>query len=192
MSAAGPLRAFLRAMTLLVAEESDPRRQQAAGAALLRRLVADPGWLPPAFRAADAGFRQQILYGDPLDRFSLIGFVWGIAESVTPAHDHGVWGAVGVLEGEEVSVEMRPDPSGGPMREGRRDRVVAGEVMLLGLDAYDIHRVENGRPGQQGVAIHLYGGNIGAIDRRIFDAATSAATLVRTGYDNPTLPNPWI
>ncbi|HEY4250221.1 MAG TPA: cysteine dioxygenase [Roseomonas sp.] len=192
MSAAQPLRAFLRAMTLLATEEADARRQQAAGAELLRALVAVPGWLPHPFNEGGPGFRQQILYGDPLERFSLIGFVWGTEESVTPVHDHGVWGAVGVLAGEEVSVEMLPDPAGGPMREGRRDRLRAGEVMLLGLDAYDIHKVENARPGEAGIAIHLYGGNIGAIDRRMFDPPTSAATLVKTGYDNPTLPNPWV
>lgn len=192
MSAAQPLRAFLRAMTLLVTEETDARRQQAAGAELLQALVATPDWLSPDFRWGGPGFRQQILYGDPLERFSLIGFVWGTEESVTPIHDHGVWGAVGVLKGEEVSIEMLPDAAGGRMREGRRDRLRAGEVMLLGLDAYDIHKVENAQPGKAGVAIHLYGGNIGAIDRHMFDPETSAASLVKTGYDNPTLPNPWV
>ncbi|MBR0653717.1 cysteine dioxygenase family protein [Plastoroseomonas arctica] len=185
------LRHFLRDMTLLVQDEADPARQQGAAMELLRRLVGQGGWLAPDFSAAGPAFRQVLLYNDPLDRFSLVAFIWGSEARQTPVHDHGIWGVVGVLEGEEISTEMIPDPGGGPMRPGRQDRLQAGEVMLLGAPAYDIHKTANGQPGAPAITIHLYGGNIGSAERRVYDEATSAATVIRSGYDNPVLPNPW-
>lgn len=185
------LRHFLRDMTLLVQAEPDPARQQRAGLDLLRTLLRQTNWLDPNFSAAAPGFRQVLLYNDPLDRFSLVAFIWGQEARETPVHDHGLWGAVGVLEGSEISTEMVPDPHGGPMRPGRQDRLEAGDVMPLGPPAYDIHKTANGRPGAPAITIHLYGGNIGSVERRVYDVATSAATVMRSGYDNPVLPNPW-
>lgn len=185
------LRHFLRDMTLLVQAEADAARQQRAGMDLLRTLVRQPDWLEPQFRAAAPGFRQVLLYNDPLDRFSLVAFIWGHDSLETPVHDHGLWGAVGVLEGAEISTEMIPDPAGGPMRPGRQDRLQAGNVMPLGPPTYDIHKTANARPGAPAITIHLYGGNIGSVERRVYDAATSTATMMRSGYDNPVLPNPW-
>jgi predicted metal-dependent enzyme (double-stranded beta helix superfamily) len=184
------LRNFLRDMTLLVQAEDDPSRQQQAAAALLRKLVSQSDWLDPEFGAAGTSFRQLLLYNDPLDRFSLVAFIWGRESIETPVHDHGMWGVVGVLEGVEISTEMVPDARSGPMRPGRQDRVPAGEVMLLG-PTYDIHKTANETPGAPAIAIHVYGGNIGSAERRIYDAATSKATIIRSGYDNPVLPNPW-
>ncbi|MDB5314342.1 MAG: cysteine dioxygenase type [Rhodospirillales bacterium] len=184
------LRDFLRDMTLLVQPEFDPLHQQQAATGLLRDLVSQSGWLAPEFRAAGESFRQLLLYNDPLDRFSLVAFVWGRTSIESPVHDHGMWGVVGVLEGVEISTEMVPDPAGGPMRPGRKDRVPAGEVMLLG-PTYDIHKTANETPGAPAIAIHLYGGNIGSAERRIYEATTSKATIMRSGYDNPVLPNPW-
>jgi 3-mercaptopropionate dioxygenase len=41
-------------------------------------LVARDDWLPEWFAAADPmKYRQYLLYGDPLERFSLVSFVWG-------------------------------------------------------------------------------------------------------------------
>jgi len=186
------LRHFLRDMTLLVQDEVDPLQQQRGASELLTRLVRQPGWLAAEFSAAGPAFRQVLLYNDPLDRFSLVAFIWGSEGRETPVHDHGIWGVVGVLEGGEVSTEMIPDPAGGPMRPGRQDHLQAGEVMPLGAPpAYDIHKTANARPGLNTVTIHLYGGNIGSVERRVYDEATSAATVIRSGYDNPVLPNPW-
>ncbi|MES2712510.1 MAG: cysteine dioxygenase [Pseudomonadota bacterium] len=185
------LRHFLRDMTLLVQGEADPGRQQRGGRDLLRSLVRQADWLDEAFRASTPGFRQLLLYNDPLDRFSLVAFIWGTESRETPIHDHGLWGAIGMLEGAEISTEMIPDAAGGPMRPGRQDELRTGEVMLLGAGSYDIHKTANARPGAPAITIHLYGGNIGSVERRIYNEANSAATLMRSGYDNPVLPNPW-
>jgi len=92
------LRDFVAAMTRLVehhgnAEDAvlEPARD------LLEGLVAHDDWLPEPLAAADpARYRQYLLYGDPLDRFSLVSFVWGPGQR-TPVHDHLMWGLIGML-----------------------------------------------------------------------------------------------
>lgn len=192
-----PLRDLVRAMTRIADEDPADAPMQAAGAGLLQTLVAQEGWLPEGFEIAPEGpgFGQRLLYCDPRERFSLVCFCWGGGRA-TPVHDHRVWGVVGVLRGAEDSVEMIPGPPGSVMRAGRVDRVLAGEVLALGPEGaapglYDIHRVENAAPGVAGVTIHLYGSNIGALPRGVFDAATSIRTEFVSGYDNAFLPNIW-
>ena len=59
-----------------------------------------------AFAEADAGrYRQYLLHCDPLERFSVVSFVWGPGQQ-TPVHDHTVWGMVGVLRGAEICEEF--------------------------------------------------------------------------------------
>jgi len=41
------------------------------------------------------------------------------------------------------------------------------------------------------ISIHVYGGNIGAIRRAVYDPASGAETLFISGYSNATLPNLW-
>ena len=75
----------------------------ARGARLLGGLVAVDDWLPAAFAVPDAErYRQYLLHADPAGRFSVVSFVWGPLQA-TPAHDHRVWGLVGVLRGAELS-----------------------------------------------------------------------------------------
>ena len=55
---------------------------------LLSGLVAYNDWWPEAFATADPNrYRQYLLYCDPLERFSLVSFVWGPGQK-TPVHDH--------------------------------------------------------------------------------------------------------
>ena len=120
-------------------------------------------------------------------RFSVVSFVWGPGQR-TPIHNHTVWGLVGMLRGEEVSTEMI---AGAPMRPGRVDRLKRGEVVAVGADTYDIHVVENALPDRASISIHVYGGNIGAVIRSVFDPETGAQKRFVSGYDNAAVPNLW-
>ena len=99
------MRDFVAAMTRLVehqgnAEDAvlEPARDLLAG------LVAHDDWLPEPFAASDpVRYRQYLLYGDPLERFTLVSFVWGPGQR-TPVHDHLMWGLVGMLRGREQAV----------------------------------------------------------------------------------------
>ncbi|WP_244459698.1 cysteine dioxygenase [Roseomonas fluvialis] len=187
MTDVAPLRDFIRAMTRLANEDASETRWLTEGATLLRGLVADEAWLPDAFAEPGPRYRQYLLHCDPLERFCVVSFVWGPGQR-TPIHNHTVWGLVGMLRGEEVSTEM---VRGAPMRTGQVDHLKQGEVVAVSADTYDIHVVENALRDRASISIHVYGGNIGAVIRSVFDAATGAEKRFVSGYDNTAVPNLW-
>ena len=183
------LREFVQAMQALAEAHADERRWLGEGRELLARLVQHDDWLPEEFAAAGPTYRQNLLYCDPAERFSVVSFVWGPGQR-TPIHNHTVWGLVGMLRGEEISTEMILAPPGAA-RAGRVDHLRAGEVVAVGPSLSDVHKVENALADRPSISIHAYGGNIGAIARQVFDAATSAPRTFVSGYSNRVLPNLW-
>jgi predicted metal-dependent enzyme (double-stranded beta helix superfamily) len=179
-------RSFIQDMTRLAERHGgDEARMLEAGEKLLRDLIAHDDWLPEAFAApSPEGYRQYLLHCDPLERFSVVSFVW-LPGQTTPIHDHTVWGLVGVMRGEELCEEYSPQakPLGRhPVRPGEVDRVSP----RIG----DVHVVSNAG-ALTAVSIHVYGANIGAVRRHTFDPATGAPREFISGYSNRTLPNPW-
>jgi predicted metal-dependent enzyme (double-stranded beta helix superfamily) len=170
---------------------SDEAKVFAEGAPLLAELVRHDDWLPPEF-AQDSpdSYRQYLLYCDPRERFSVVSFVWGPGQQ-TPVHDHTVWGMVGVLRGAEMCEEYAPPRSGEPMRKTGAHRVTPGEVDKVSPTVGDIHVVANALPDRPSISIHVYGANIGAVARHVFDPASGRAAPFVSGYHNPTLPNFW-
>lgn len=186
-----PLRDFVQAMTRLADARAPEARWLSEGRDLLAALVARDDWLPEECAQPGPTYRQVLLHCDPLERFSVVCFVWGPGQC-TPIHDHTVWGLVGMLRGEEISTEMLPDPSGeGPMRTGRVDRLRPGEVVAVSPSFSDIHTVRNGLAARPSISIHAYGANIGAVARSVFDPATGRRTRFVSGYTNAFVPNLW-
>ena len=69
-------------------------------------------WLPEEFAApSPESYRQYLLHCDPLERFSVVSFVW-MPGHRTPIHDHTVWGLVGVMRGEETQLWGAGLPAG--------------------------------------------------------------------------------
>lgn len=184
------LKRFVQGMTAVVDEERDEAAILARGRALLGALVAVDDWLPESFAAAGPTYRQFLLHCDPMERFSVVSFVWGPGQA-TPVHDHTVWGLVGMLRGAEISTLMLPDPAGGPVREGQVDRLEQGEVVAVSPNLHDVHRVSNALADRPSVSIHVYGGNIGRISRHVFDPQSSAVSEFISGYSLPVVPNLW-
>ncbi|MFC7474884.1 cysteine dioxygenase [Dankookia sp. GCM10030260] len=184
------LRDFVQAMTRLADAGVGEAAFQAAGAALLRDLVAVDDWLPDACAVVGPRYRQYLLHCDPAERFSLVSFVWGPGQR-TPIHDHLVWGLVGQLRGEECATEYRLGPPGTPPQPGRCDRLRRGEVAMVTPGSHDIHLVENALADAPSISIHCYGGNIGAVRRHAFDPVTGEAQEFVSGYSADTVPNLW-
>lgn len=183
------LRGFIQDMTRLAGEQPGEARWLEEGGALLKALVSNDDWLPEALAEPGPTYRQYLLHCDPLERFSVVSFVWGIGQR-TPVHNHKVWGLVGMLRGAEVSVTMHPEP-GAPMRSGQVDHLQPGEVVGVGSSEEDVHWVENAIADRPSISIHVYGGNIGAIERHTFDPETSARKRFVSGYTNAVVPNLW-
>lgn len=183
------LRNFIQAMTRLADQNPAEEVWLSEGGALLQDLIRQDDWLPTALAEPGPTYRQYLLHCDPLERFSVVSFVWGIGQH-TPIHNHKVWGLVGMLRGAEVSTTMHPEP-GSPMRAGEVDHLEPGEVVGVGSGEEDVHWVRNALADAPSISIHVYGGNIGAIARHTFDEATSARKPFISGYTNAVVPNLW-
>ncbi len=180
------LRRFIQAMTQLVERHGDDEAHMLeAGETLLRGLITHDDWLPEEFaRPSPEGYRQYLLHCDPLERFSVVSFVWMPGQK-TPIHDHTVWGLVGVMRGEELCEEYTRE-----VKPAGRHLVRPGLVDRVSPRIGDIHVVANAGAATA-VSIHVYGANIGAVRRHTFDPATGAPRDFISGYNNRTVPNLW-
>lgn len=185
-------RHFIAAFSALVDrsgnEETTMLRE---GKLLLTELIRHDDWLPQeAARESTEGYRQYLLYCDPRERFSVVSFVWGPGQK-TPIHDHTVWGMVGMMRGAELCEEYDLPVSGKPMTPKATHRVEPGEIDLVSPTIGDIHVVANALPDRPSISIHVYGANIGAVQRHVFDASSGASRSFISGYHNASIPNFW-
>lgn len=182
-------RDFVSGFTRLVeAHGADEGTMLAEGGRLLEKLVAQDDWLPESCAQPHPQYYQQyLLHCDPLERFSVVSFVWGPGQK-TPVHDHTVWGLVGVMRGTELCRRFKP---GSPMAATEQQRLERGTIDRLSPAEGDIHEVANAYDDRVSISIHVYGGNIGAVQRHVFDAGTGAVKPFVSGYSNRELPNFW-
>ena len=191
-------RRFIAAFTQLAERASnDEKRIHDEGKALLAGIVRNDDWLPESCAQPHPEFYQQyLLHCDPLERFSVVSFVWGPGQK-TPVHNHTVWGILGVMRGAElcnrfdVPAVNNAGKLGLPMRMHPQERLNLGEIDIVSPSVGDIHRVKNAHTDQVSISIHVYGANIGAVKRHVFDAATGARKDFVSGYSNSTVPNFW-
>lgn len=184
---------FVRAMTRLCdSTGADEAQLLAQASPLMRALVAQDDWLPEAMAVPHPQYYQQhLLYGDPLDRFSLVSFVWGPGQK-TPIHDHTVWGIIAMLRGAEFAQRYERSAAGAPLTpSGQEAKLMPGEIEMVSPTLGDIHLVRNALDDQVSISIHLYGGNIGRIARHVFVPDTGATKDFVSGYSNNLVPNLW-
>ena len=183
---------FVAAMTRLVqAGPADEDRLLAGAAPLRQALVAHDDWLPEAMAAAHPQhYQQHLLWGDPLDRFSLVSFVWGPGQK-TPIHDHTVWGIIAMLRGSECAQRYASDSNGHLSPHGTEATLHPGELDIVSPTRGDIHVVRNALADRNSISIHLYGGNIGRITRHVFAPGTGEVKNFVSGYSNALTPNLW-
>jgi predicted metal-dependent enzyme (double-stranded beta helix superfamily) len=180
------LRGFVQDMTRLVERHgADEPRMLDEGEKLLRTLVSRDDWLPEEFAApSPESYRQYLLYCDPLERFSVVSFVW-MPGHRTPIHDHTVWGLVGVMRGAELCEEFSSS-----IKKVHSHESKPGDVDRVSPSIGDIHVVSNvGR--QTALSIHVYGANIGAVRRHVYDPVTGEQKEFVSGYHNTSVPNLW-
>lgn len=183
------LRGFVTAFADLLAATRDEQAILDSGSALLARLIATDDWLPEEFAQPNPDrYQQYLLHCDSRERFSVVSFVWGPGQS-TPIHDHSVWGLVGVLRGVEKVERFDRLPSGELVAHGE-ELLRAGEVDAVSPRIGDIHRVTNGLADRPSVSIHVYGANIGAVERATYALDGTPKTFI-SGYANRVIPNLW-
>jgi predicted metal-dependent enzyme (double-stranded beta helix superfamily) len=181
------LREFVQDFTRLIdTAGADEERIFSEGRLLLASLIADDTWLPEEFAQPHPDrYQQFLLHCDPLERFSVVSFVWGPGQT-TPLHDHTVWGMVGVLRGAETCEEFSPE-----LKAEGKHQLAQGAIDLVSPRVGDIHRVSNALADQVSVSIHVYGANIGQVERHVFDEASGQSRRFVSGYANSVTPNLW-
>ena len=189
MAGIQPLRHFIAEMTKLAELALDEPALLEQARPLMTQLLSKDDWLPRPFAEPDGhSYRQYLLHCDPLERFSLVSFVWAPGQA-TPIHDHTVWGILGVLRGSEVS--QRYEAADGDVHEvGSTEILESGAIDMVSPSIGDIHKVWNGSGAKTSVSVHLYGGNIGAIKRRSF-AVGGGFKMFQSEYSSSAIPNVW-
>ena len=184
------LRHFVQQLAALLALQPDEPAILAQGAALLADLVAHDDWLPDDYAQPHPQHYQQfLLHADALARFSVVSFVWGPGQA-TPIHDHTVWGLIGMLRGAENAQPYGKNEAGHWAPSGEAVTLLPGQVEAVSPRVGDVHRVSNAFADKTSISIHVYGANIGAVQRHVYLEDGSIKNFV-SGYTNPTLPNIW-
>ena len=186
------LREFIQSFTNLIGETGlDEKRIFVDGERLLSELIRHDDWLPDAFaRPHPERYQQYLLYCDPIERFSVVSFVWGPGQK-TPVHNHTVWGMVGVMRGAESCEEFAVQPATGRLLSQGTHELRPGGIDLVSPRVGDIHRVSNALTDRASVSVHVYGANIGAVKRHVYELDTGERKAFVSGYSNVVIPNLW-
>jgi len=182
------LATFIRELSALITthDTADEAGLLARSAPLLATLVSQDDWLETAFsQPHPQHYQQYLLYLDPQQRFSVVSFVWGPGQQ-TPVHDHRVWGLIGMLRGAEHSQSFVRVP-GGLRADGEAVVLKPGEVETLSPAAGDIHQVSNALQDSASVSIHVYGADIGKVERAVY-LPDGSEKLFISGYASQPQP----
>ncbi|AHG65204.1 cysteine dioxygenase family protein [Advenella mimigardefordensis] len=176
---------FIESFTQLIEQSSNNEAQiLESGRSLLGDLVANDVWLPEQFAQPHPQYYQQyLLHADPLDRYSVVSFVWGPGQK-TPIHNHTVWALIGMMRGSERSELFAVPKPDEPMQLVNTDTLSPGDIDMVSPRLGDIHRVSNVFDDRVSISIHVYGGNIGRISRHVYDALTGRTKTFISGYSN--------
>ena len=159
------------------------------------RLTADfaPGWHMPDARymqlQPDAPYASYLLYLSPEADLSIVLDIF-MAGQAAVTHNHLSWGVFTCLEGTERErlYEAPADLSDAPQETGTRLRP-PGVVTLAAPDRNAFHQVECAE-GDCSVSLHLYGSDIGRIERQLWDAKERRYRPFTGGYSNEALGLP--
>ncbi|GGI20952.1 cysteine dioxygenase family protein [Oxalicibacterium faecigallinarum] len=162
----------------------DERTLLEEGAVLLRDVIAVDDWLPDACSVPHPQYYQQyLLYLDPAERFSVVSFVWGPGQT-TPVHDHTVWALIGMLRGAEMGERFAVPEQGQAMRSLGTEILHPGDIEVLSPATGDIHRVSNYYNDQVSISIHIYGADIGKVQRYVYNDQDGSRRAFVSGYAN--------
>ena len=114
---------------------------------------------------ADDAPDRQIFYRSPNLSMMRICFCPGLR---TPPHDHSTWAAILMLSGKERNTFFRRCATRGLERTGEIV-LEAGSVLRMETDAIHVAECATDKPA---VALHVYGGDLDFLPRRIWHPRT--------------------
>jgi 3-mercaptopropionate dioxygenase len=178
---------FIKDVAALVRTTDDEHEITQLVAARLSELLASDYRLPPGFtRPSTEHHVNYPLYIAPDDSWSLACVVWNMGQS-TPVHGHETWGVVGIYAGAEREIRyLKPAESEPtrPLTPAGEQVWERGQVTVCCTTDDDVHAVA-AVGDEPTVGIHIYGGNIGTMNRRLYDPATGEVQWFVSGWDSP-------
>lgn len=172
---------FISSLTELVERTQDEAILLREARGMLHELVRHDDWLPPEHARPNLErYQQYPLFVDPLGRFSVVSFVWGPGQS-TPVHDHTVWGLIGMLRGSESCQAYAADATGTLQPHGPVLTLQPGQVEAVSPTIGDVHQVWNALADQASISIHVYGADIGQVQRWVYPPEGGRKAFV-SGY----------
>lgn len=176
----GSFQDFIKSMNELVDSNVSEAEILLKGNVYLSRLVSDDSWLPDDCAQSYADkYAQHLLYIDPSNRYCVVSFVWRPGQK-TPIHDHTVWGLVGVMRGAELCDEYHLIENS-PTAQGKSHILNRGQIDSVSPTIGDWHQVSNHEENHTSISIHVYGGDIGSINRHMINANGEIVDFV-SGY----------
>jgi predicted metal-dependent enzyme (double-stranded beta helix superfamily) len=126
----------------------------------------------------EQGFGFQLLHEEPNHDLAVALLSW-LPGRGTPPHDHGTWGLVVGVEGDEVNTFYKRVDDGS--REGHAElRELSKKVFspgeVVGITPEIIHSVHNDG-AEISVSLHIYGRHINHTNRCKFDPEKQTVTL---------------
>jgi predicted metal-dependent enzyme (double-stranded beta helix superfamily) len=97
---------------------------------------------------------------------------------------------VGVMRGSELCEEFQSVSGQQALTSTGMHQTKPGDIDLVSPSIGDIHKVSNDSD-QVAVSIHVYGANIGAVRRSVYDRASGQPHPFISGYSSATIPNIW-
>jgi predicted metal-dependent enzyme (double-stranded beta helix superfamily) len=148
---------------------------------LLEKLVSNKGFLKPEFKVPRQD--QFAVYNlfESEDIFMLSGVF--SPKQGAPVHDHQVWGAFGVLDGQTLDTRyVRLDDGSRPgyakLEVASTRLLTEGEVAVSWPPDNDIHKVENPSSSPT-VEIHVYGMDLGKLKRNVYNPASETVNVIQ-------------
>jgi predicted metal-dependent enzyme (double-stranded beta helix superfamily) len=124
----------------------------------VRRLLNSCEWLQLNFLPPDpeTGWSVQMLYDEPDFPITIQTVVWSPG-TASPVHNHGTWGIVALLDGQEKNTfwQRSPTPEFPDLIKATADRILTpGDILCLMPDA--IHQIE-AIGNEPTISFNLYG-----------------------------------
>lgn len=191
-----PMKRFIVEVRTIVREGGSEQIVTDKVASRLRTLLQERDILDPRYTRPRRGADHPVLYPVWVEldgSFSIASGVWNVGQA-TPVHDHGTWGVIATYQGVEHEVSFKPMVIGGDVRlqeTGARD-VAERQLIVCCTSDQDIHRVSCGSDVPC-VGIHVYGSDIGRIQRHQYDPETGDVRSFVSGWtvveeEDPVLP----
>lgn len=147
----------------------------------MQQLLKLENILPEQYMQTHPRFALYPLHIAQDESYVITAAVWDVGQA-TPLHDHGTWGVIGVIQGVEREVKYaRPSSENEPLTVIKDRYIREGEVGTCCSSEQDIHQVECAS-SVPCVGIHVYGRNIGEIERHMYDLQTGTKRLGKTPW----------